>query len=112
MRRIACVNCLFVHDASLAAFADSYCNEIEIIHSSGVPGADAHSVSTVVSCARDTGGWDFSGDAGLRDAVMDHLPRSICKASAGLMPALAFLRRTEDGRGVCVAQTCTDAWSA
>ena len=28
------------------------------------------------------------------------------------MPALVFLRRTEGGRGVCVAQTCTDAWSA
>ena len=28
------------------------------------------------------------------------------------MPALAFLRRTEGGRGVCVAQTCTDARSA
>jgi len=25
------------------------------------------------------------------------------------MPALVFLRRTEGGRGVCVAQTCTDA---
>ena len=25
------------------------------------------------------------------------------------MPALAFLCRTEGGRGVCVAQTCTDA---
>ena len=80
--------------------------------SAGVPGVDAHSVSAVVSCACDTGGWDFSGDAGLRDAVMDHLPRSICKASAGLMPALAFLRRTVGGRGVCVAQTCTDAQSA
>ena len=80
--------------------------------SAGVPGVDAHSVSTVVSCARDTGGWDFSGDAGLRDAVMDHLPHSICKARAGLMPALVFLRRTEGRRGVCVAQTCTDARSA
>ncbi len=28
------------------------------------------------------------------------------------MPALVFLRRTEGGRGVCVAQTCTDARSA
>ena len=28
------------------------------------------------------------------------------------MPALVFLRRTVGGRGVCVAQTCTDAWSA
>ena len=27
------------------------------------------------------------------------------------MPALAFLRRTAGGRGVCVAQTCTDVWS-
>ena len=87
-------------------------NEIEIVHSAGVLGTDAHSVSTVVSCARDTGGWDFSGDVGLRDAVMDHLPHSICKARAGLMPALAFLRRTVGGRGVCVAQTCTDARSA
>ena len=59
--------------------------------SAGVPGVDAHSVSTVVSCARDTGGWNISGDVGLRDAVMDHLLRSICKARAGLMPALAFL---------------------
>ena len=25
------------------------------------------------------------------------------------MPALAFLRCTVGGRGVCVAQTCTDA---
>ena len=25
------------------------------------------------------------------------------------MPALAFLRRMVGGRGVCVAQTCTDA---
>ena len=65
-----------------------------------------------VSCARDTGGWDFSGDAGLRDAVMDHLPRSICKARAGLMPALVFLRRTVGRCGVCVAQTCTDTRSA
>ena len=98
---------MFFRDASLAALADSYCNKIEIVHTAGVLGADAHSVSTVVSCARDTGGWDFSGDAGLRDAVMDHLFRSICKARAGLMPALVFLRRTEGGRGVCVAQTCT-----
>ena len=44
----------------------------------------------MVSCARDTGGWNISGDAGLRDSVMDHLLRSICKARAGLMPALAF----------------------
>ena len=80
--------------------------------SAGVPGVDAHSVSTVVSCARDTGGWNISGDVGLRDAVMDHLPHSICKARAGLMPALVFLRCTVGGRGVCVAQTCTDAWSA
>ena len=28
------------------------------------------------------------------------------------MPALVFLRRTVGGRGVCVAQTCTDARSA
>ena len=28
------------------------------------------------------------------------------------MPALAFLRRTVGGRGVCVAQTYTDARSA
>ena len=28
------------------------------------------------------------------------------------MPALVFLRRTVGGRGVCVAQTCTDAQSA
>ena len=98
--------------ASLAAFADSYCNKIEIVHPSGVPGADAHSVSTVVSCARDTGGWNISGDVGLRDAVMDHLLRSICKARAGLMPALVFLCRTEGGRGVCAAQTCVDAQSA
>ena len=28
------------------------------------------------------------------------------------MPALAFLRRTVGGRGVCVAQTCPDAQSA
>ena len=28
------------------------------------------------------------------------------------MPALAFLRRTEGGRSVCVAQTCADARSA
>ena len=28
------------------------------------------------------------------------------------MPALVFLRCTVGGRGVCVAQTCTDAWSA
>ena len=112
MRRIADGNCLFFRDASLAALADSYCNKIEIVHTAGVLGADAHSVSTVVSCARDTGGWNTSGDVGLRDAVMDHLPRSICKARAGLMPALVFLRRMVGGRGICVAQTCTDAWSA
>ena len=109
MRRIADVNCLFVHDASFAAFADSYYNEIEIIHSAGVPGVDAHSVSAVVSCAHGTGGWNISGDAGLRDAVMDHLLRSICKARAGLMPALVFLRRMVGGCGVCVAQTYVDA---
>ena len=28
------------------------------------------------------------------------------------MPALVFLRRMVGGRGVCVAQTCTDAQSA
>ena len=28
------------------------------------------------------------------------------------MPALAFLRRTVGGRGVCVVQTCTDARAA
>ena len=28
------------------------------------------------------------------------------------MPSLVFLRRTVGGRGVCVAQTCTDARSA
>ena len=112
MRRIACVNCLFVHDASLAAFADSYCDEIEIVHSAGVPGADAHSVSTVVSCTHGVCGRDLSSTGGLHSFVMDNLLRSICQARAGLMPALAFLRRTEDGRGVCVAQTCTDAWSA
>ena len=27
------------------------------------------------------------------------------------MPALVFLRRTVGGRGVCVVQTCADAWS-
>ena len=43
---------------------------------------------------------------------MDHLLRSICKARAGLMPALAFLRRTAGRRGVCVVQTCTDARAA
>ena len=102
------VNCLFFN----AAFADSYCDKTETIHSAGVSGADAHSVSTVVSCAHGTGGRDFSGDAGLRDAVMDHLLRSICQARAGLMPALVFLRRTVGGRGVYVAQTCTDARAA
>ena len=69
MRRIADGNCLFFRDASLAALADSYCNKIEIVHTAGVLGADAHSVSTVVSCARDTGGWNTSGDAGLRTAA-------------------------------------------
>ena len=45
----------------------------------------------------------FLATGGLRDSfVMDHLPRSICKARAGLMPALAFLRRTVGRRGVCV----------
>ena len=78
-----------------------------VIHSAGVLGTDAHSISAVVSCAHGTGGWNLSGAGRLRDAVMDHLPRSICKAGAGLMPALAFLCRTEGGRGVCVAQTCT-----
>ena len=43
---------------------------------------------------------------------MDHLLRSICKARAGLMPALVFLRRTVGRCGVCVAQTCTDTRSA
>ena len=43
---------------------------------------------------------------------MDHLFCSICQARAGLMPALAFLRRTVDGRSVCAAQTCTDARAA
>ena len=38
-------------------------DKIEIIHSAGVPGADAHSVSTVVSYAHDTGGRNLSGDA-------------------------------------------------
>ena len=28
------------------------------------------------------------------------------------MPALVFLRRMVGGRGVCVAQTCTDARAA
>ena len=112
MRRIADGNCLFFHDASLAAFADSYCNKIEIVHSAGVPGADAHSVSTVVSCTHGVCGWVFSSAGGLRDSVMDHLLRSICKARAGLMPALVYLRRTVGGRGVCVAQTCTDTRSA
>ena len=58
--------------------------------------------------AHGTGGWNISGDAGLRDAVMDYLLRSICKARAGLMPALVFLCRTAGERGVCVVQTCTD----
>lgn len=35
-------------------------------------------------------GWDFSGDARLCDAVMDHLLCSICKARAGLMPSPRF----------------------
>ena len=103
---------MFVHDVLLAAFADSYCDEIEIVHSAGVPGADAHSVSTVVSCTHGVCGRDLSSAGGLHSFVMDHLPHSICKARAGLMPALAFLRRTVGGRGVCVAQTCTDARSA
>ena len=76
--------------ASNAAFADSYCDETEIVHSAGVPGADAHCISTVVSCAHGTGGWNLSSAGGLRDSVMDHLLRSICKARAGLMPALVF----------------------
>ena len=42
-------NCLFFRDDSLAALADSYCDETEIVHSAGVPDADAHSVSTVVT---------------------------------------------------------------
>ena len=112
MRRIADVNCLFFRDGSTAALADSYCDEIEIVHTAGVLGTDAHSISAMVSYAHGTGGWDFSGDVGLRDAVMDPLPHSICKARAGLMPALAFLCRTEGGRGVCVVQTRTDARSA
>ena len=112
MRRIVHVNCLFVHDVLLAALADSYCNKIEIVHTAGVPGADAHSVSTVVSCAHGTGGRDLSSTGGLHSFVMDHLLCSICQASAGLMPALAFLRRMVGGRGVCVAQTCTDARAA
>ena len=65
-----------------------------------------------ISCTHGTGGRDLSSTGGLHSFVMDLLPRSICKARAGLMPALAFLRRTVGGRGVCVAQTCTDAWSA
>ena len=101
---MADVNCLFFRDGSTTALADSYCNKIEIVHAAGVPGADAHSISAMVSCARDTGGWDFSGDARLCDAVMDHLLCSICKARAGLMPALVFLRRTVGGRGVYVAE--------
>ena len=112
MRRIVHVNCLFFHAALLAAFADSYCNKIEIVHTAGVPGADAHSISTVVSCARDTGGWNLSSTGGLHSFVMDHLLCSICKARAGLMPALVFLRRTVGRRGVCVVQTYTDARSA
>ena len=99
----------FFRDGSTAALDDSYCDETEIVHTAGVHGTDAHSVSAVVSCAHGTGGWDFSGDAGLCDAVMDHLLRSICKARAGLMPALAFLRRMVGGRGICVAQTYADA---
>ena len=90
MRRIADVNCLFFRDGSTAALADSYCDEIEIVHTAGVLGTDAHSISAMVSYAHDTGGWNISGDAGLRDSVMDHLLRSICKARAGLMPALVF----------------------
>ena len=83
-------NCLFFRDDSTAAFADSYCDEIEVVHPDAVLGADAHSISAVVSCAHGTGGRVFSGDAGLCDAVMDHLLCSICKARAGLMPALVF----------------------
>ena len=63
LRRIADVNCLLFHDASLAAFADSYCDEIEIVHSTGVFGADAHSVSPVVSRTHGIGGRDFSDNA-------------------------------------------------
>ena len=77
--------------------------------SAGVPGVDAHSVSTVVSCTHGVCGRDLSSAGGLHSFVMDHLPHSICKARAGLMPALVFLRRTVGGRGVCVVQTCTDA---
>ena len=73
MRRIADVNCLFFRDASLAAFADSYCNKIEIVHAAGVPGADAHCISAVVSCAHGTGGRDLSSTGGLHSFVMDHL---------------------------------------
>ena len=105
-------NCLFFRDASLAALADSYCDKTEIVHSAGVPGADAHSVSTVVSCTHGVCGRDLSSTGGLHSFVMDHLLRSICKARAGLMPALVFLRRTVGGRCVYVAQTCTDARSA
>ena len=81
---------MFVHDASFAALADSYCDETEIVHSAGVPGADAHCISTVVSYAHGTGGWNLSSTGGLHSFVMDHLLRSICKARAGLMPALVF----------------------
>ena len=112
MRRIADINCLFFRDGSTAALDDSYCDETEIVHTAGLPGADAHNVSTVVSCAHGTGGRDLSSTGGLHSFVMDHLLCSICKARAGLMPALVFLRRTVGGRGVCVAQTCTDARSA
>ena len=63
----------------------------------------------MVSCAHGVCGRDLSSTGGLHSFVMDHLLRSICQARAGLMPALVFLRRTEGGRGVCVAQTCTDA---
>ena len=65
-----------------------------------------------ISCTHGTGGRDLSSTGGLHSFVMDLLPRSICKARAGLMPALAFLRRTVGGRGVCVVQARTDAWSA
>jgi len=112
LRRIADVNCLFFRDDSTAALDDSYCNKIEIVHTAGVPGSDAHGVSAVVSCAHGTGGRDLSSTGGLHSFVMDHLLCSICKASAGLMPALAFLRRTVGRRGVCVVQTRTDARSA
>ena len=49
MRRVADGNCLFFRDDSTAALADSYCDEIEIVHSAGVPGTDAHSISAMVA---------------------------------------------------------------